>query len=182
LNPAIPEDVAESLLSKHGSIVRLLQANTGKIATGPLDGFFESVRQLLEQALAPTRSGKAISSSVELMDYLKFSMAHLHHEQVRVLFLNARHLLLLDEIVSIGTIDEAPIYPREIVRRALEVGASALIVAHNHPSGDATPTQQDISVTDRLQKACHSMGISVLDHVIVASSNWTSLKNEGYIS
>ena len=108
-------------------------------------------------------------------------MAHLPAERLRVLFLNSKNRLLRDEMMSEGSVNEAPIYPREIMRRALEVGATALILAHNHPSGDSHPSEGDIRATRRVAEAAQALDIRVHDHVILARSGWSSLRTLGLI-
>jgi DNA repair protein RadC len=116
-----------------------------------------------------------------LIDYLSADMAHLPAERLRVLFLNAKNHLLRDEMVSEGSVNETPIYPREIMRRALEVGATALILAHNHPSGDAQPSEGDIKATRRVADAARALDIRIHDHVILARSGWSSFRALGLI-
>jgi DNA repair protein RadC len=116
-----------------------------------------------------------------LVDYLFVDMAHLPAERLRVLFLNAKNRLLRDEMISEGSVNETPIYPREIMRRALEVGATALILAHNHPSGDSQPSKGDIDATRRVAEAARALDIHIHDHVILARSGWSSLRALGLI-
>ena len=138
----------------------------------------EAMRHALRsQALA----GPIIANSQALLDYLSFDMAYLPSERLRVLFLNAQNRLLADETVSYGSIKEAPLYPREIIRRALEIGATALILAHNHPSGDAKPSPGDIAATRRLASLAGALDVELHDHVIVGCSGTTSLKALGII-
>jgi DNA repair protein RadC len=122
-----------------------------------------------------------LGTSEALIDYLFAGMAHLPAERLRVLFLNAKNRLLRDEMVSEGSVNEAPIYPREIMRRALEVGATALILAHNHPSGDAQPSEDDIKATRRIADAARTLDIRIHDHVILARSGWSSFRKLGLI-
>jgi DNA repair protein RadC len=122
-----------------------------------------------------------LSTSEALIDYLFADMAYLPAERLRVLFLNSRNRLLRDEMVSEGSVNEAPIYPREIMRRALEVGATALILAHNHPSGDSQPSEGDIRATRRVAEAAQGLDIRIHDHVIVARSGWSSFRMLGLI-
>lgn len=122
-----------------------------------------------------------LSTCEALIDYLFADMAHLPAERLRVLFLDSKNRLLRDEMVSEGSVNEAPIYPREIMRRALEVGATALILAHNHPSGDAQPSEGDIRSTRRVAEAAQALDIRIHDHVIVARSGWSSFRMLGLI-
>ena len=125
--------------------------------------------------------GPVLGDSRAVMDYLFAAMAHEPVEQLRVLYLNTRNRLLLDETVAAGSVNVAPIYPREIVRRSLEVGATALILAHNHPSGDPKPSREDIRVTRLVAAASGALDIRLHDHVIVARSGWISFRAEGYL-
>ncbi|WP_321327744.1 JAB domain-containing protein [uncultured Parasphingorhabdus sp.] len=118
-----------------------------------------------------------LSRADDVIEYLIVAMARLPVEEVRVLFLDSKNRLIRDEVVSRGTISEAPIYPREILKRALTVDASALILAHNHPSGDPEPSEGDIDATRRLLKAAKELGLTVHDHIIVGSEGWISLRD-----
>ena len=126
-------------------------------------------------------AGPRLADSQSLIDYLFLDMAHLPTERLRVLFLNAANRLLYDETVADGSVSETPIYPREIVRRALETGATALILAHNHPSGDPRPSRGDIEATRRVAEAARALDIRIHDHVIVARSGWTSFRALGLL-
>ena len=116
-----------------------------------------------------------------LIDYLHIDMAHLTVERVRVLYLNAQNRLIHDEHVGDGSIDEAAIHPREVIRRALERGATALILVHNHPSGSPEPSRADIQITQRIAEAGRLLGITVHDHVIIGREGHVSLKAKGLI-
>jgi DNA repair protein RadC len=108
-------------------------------------------------------------------------MARERVEQFRVLFLDTKNQLIADEVQGRGTINHTPVYPREVTRRALELHAAALILVHNHPSGDPTPSMADIEMTTQMQRVLQSLGISLHDHIIVGNGRWTSLKKEGFI-
>lgn len=122
-----------------------------------------------------------LTDSQALIDYLFAQMAHLPAERLRVLFLNSRNWLLQDEVMVEGSVNEVPIYPREIMRRALEVGATALILAHNHPSGDPAPSKGDIKATQRVAEAAQTLDIQIHDHVILARGGWISFKRLGLL-
>jgi len=126
-------------------------------------------------------SGPTLGDSKALIDYLCLDMAHLPTERLRVLFLNSSNRLLYDETVSMGSVNAAPVYPREIMRRALEVGSTALILAHNHPSGDPRPSRGDIEATRRIAEAGRALDVVVHDHVIVARSGWSSFRALGLL-
>jgi DNA repair protein RadC len=113
-----------------------------------------------------------------LTDYLTAVMGHERTEQFRVLFLDGRNKLLADEIQGVGTINHAPVYPREVVRRCLELHATAMILAHNHPSGEPTPSREDVAMTTQIVKAAATMGISVHDHIVIGRGKWVSFRAE----
>jgi DNA repair protein RadC len=122
-----------------------------------------------------------IGSWNALIDYVRVQMAHEPTEQFRLLFLDRKNLLLRDEVQSRGTVDHTPLYPREVVKRALELGASAIIMVHNHPSGDPTPSRPDIDMTRQVVQALSAVGISVHDHVIVGKNRTLSFRSEKLI-
>jgi len=121
----------------------------------------------------------AISSWSALIDYCQISMAFAATEQLRVLFLDRKNNLIADEIQQEGTVDHTPVYPREVVKRALEVGASSLILVHNHPTGDPTPSSADIEMTREIVAAARPLNISVHDHLIIGQGRHASLKSLG---
>ena len=123
-----------------------------------------------------------IGSWTALLDYLQVALAHEPIEQFRVLFLDRKNILIRDEVQQRGTVDHTPLYPREIAKRALELGASALIMVHNHPSGDPTPSRADIEMTKQVVQALAPVGITVHDHVIVGKNRHTSFKSQRLIS
>ena len=117
-----------------------------------------------------------------LLDYLAIDMSHLQVERVRVLYLNAKNHLLLDHHVGDGTIDEAAIHPREVIKRGLDCGASALILVHNHPSGDPRPSHSDIEMTRRVAAALKTFDIQLHEHLIVAEGAHVSFRSEGHLA
>ena len=124
---------------------------------------------------------QVISSWDALLDYCHTTMAHRETEQFRVLYLDRKNVLIADEEQAKGTVDHVPVYPREVAKRALELNASALILVHNHPSGDPTPSQSDIHMTAKIEMACSALGITLHDHLIVGKSRELSFKSEGYL-
>lgn len=132
-------------------------------------------------ARAKILNKKVISSWDALIDYCHTTMAHRETEQFRVLFLDRKNVLIADEEQGKGTVDHVPVYPREVAKRALELNASALILVHNHPSGDPTPSQSDIDMTDQMGMACSALGLTLHDHLIVGKSRELSFKSEGYL-
>jgi DNA repair protein RadC len=123
----------------------------------------------------------AISSWDALLDYCSARMARAPIEEFRVLYLDRKNMLIADEAQSRGTVDHAPVYPREVVKRALELGASALILVHNHPSGDPTPSRSDIAMTREIVAAAKSLQIEVHDHLVIGRGNHTSFKALGLL-
>jgi DNA repair protein RadC len=122
-----------------------------------------------------------LSSWDALVDYCHTAMAHRETEQFRVLYLDRKNVLIADEEQARGTVDHVPVYPREVVKRALELNASALILVHNHPSGDPTPSPADISMTNQVQDAAQVLGLVLHDHLIIGKSRELSFRSEGYL-
>ena len=122
-----------------------------------------------------------LSSWDALVDYCHTAMAHLEAEQFRVLYLDRKNVLIADEAQAKGTVDHVPVYPREVVKRALELNASALILVHNHPSGDPTPSDADVAMTLKVQEAAQVLGLILHDHLIIGKSREVSFKALGYL-
>ncbi|MDE2474127.1 MAG: DNA repair protein RadC [Alphaproteobacteria bacterium] len=139
----------------------------------------EAAAQRLAQARVMGRS--AISSWDALLDYCSARMARNPIEEFRVLFLDRKNILIADEAQARGTVDHAPVYPREVVKRALELGASALILVHNHPSGDPTPSRSDIAMTREIAAAARALRIEVHDHLVIGRGNHASFKALGLL-
>ena len=117
-----------------------------------------------------------LSSWATVIDYCRTAMAFADKEQFRILFLDKRNQLIADEVQQVGTVDHTPVYPREVVKRALELSATALILVHNHPSGDPTPSHADIEMTKEVAKVAKTLGIQLYDHVIVGKDGHASMK------
>jgi DNA repair protein RadC len=177
--------VAADLLGHFGSLGAVFAADERALArvvgTGSQSpAFVATVREAMLFALREEAfAAPVLSTASRLLDYLRADMGGLTVEQFRVLYLNGRNHLLLDEVVATGTINHAAFYPREIVRRALDIGATALILAHNHPSGDPSPSESDLAATRRLIEATRELSITVHDHIIVTLTGWTSLRGSG---
>lgn len=179
--------VAKSLLARFGNLAGVLNADPAALAQHP--GMGETSAAALKiVALATRRLARTalqeqpvLGSWDALIEYLTIDMAHLNHERVRVLYLDIRNRLILDHLVGDGSIDEAAIHPREVVRKALDLGASALIMVHNHPSGSPEPSRADIAITNRIAEAGRLLGIVVHDHVIIGRTGHVSLKAQGLI-
>ena len=179
--------VAKRLIERFGSFSSVLNASPGALAQ--VDGLGEaSAAALHAVALAARRMARGavqeqpvLGSWQALLDYLAIDMGALKHERVRVLYLDTRNRLIDDHLAAEGSIDEAAIHPREVIRRAFDVGASALILVHNHPSGDPEPSRADIQITARIAEAGRLLNITVHDHVIVGRGTHVSLRAKGLI-
>lgn len=179
--------LAKALMERFGNLNAVLNAETGALTQ--VAGMGETGAAALKAvALAARRMARGqivekpvLGSWQALLDYLAIDMAHLTVERVRVLYLDTRNRLIMDHHVGDGSIDEAAIHPREVIRRALDTGASALILVHNHPSGNPEPSRADIDITRRIAEAGRLLGVIVHDHVIVGRQGHTSLKAKGLI-
>ncbi len=179
--------VAKALIARFGSLAGVLNADAKALQS--VKGVGEtSAAALKSVALAARRMARIevqqkpiLGSWQALLDYLTIDMAHLTVERVRVLYLNTQNRLVLDQHVGDGSIDEAAIHPREIIRQALDIGATALILVHNHPSGNPEPSRADIQITARIAEAGRLLGIVVHDHIIIGSQGHVSLKAKGLI-
>jgi DNA repair protein RadC len=173
--------LAKALLKTFGSFAEVVHAPEARLREAGLKD--ASVNQLKLIAAAAGRIAKgeikrsvALSSWNEVIDYCRSSMAFADKEQFRLLFLDKRNQLISDEVQQVGTIDHTPVYPREVIKRALELSATALILVHNHPSGDPTPSQADIQMTRAIVDIAAPLGIAVHDHIIVGRGGHASLK------
>ncbi|WP_308910562.1 RadC family protein [Pseudokordiimonas caeni] len=178
--------MAKGLITRFGSLGRLLAADAGALrAAGLSDAMAATLLTVkaaaLHMAKEQVTARPVLSNWQALLDYLRLDMADDTRERFRVLFLDRKNVLVADEVQGEGTVDQTPVYPREVVRRALELGASALILVHNHPSGDTTPSRADIAMTKEVSDACSKLGIAVHDHLIIGLKGHTSFKSEGLI-
>lgn len=178
--------LAKRLLQDFGGIGPLLSASADTLRRERLTEATIAALKIAEatalRLLEARFEGQPVLSSWEALgDYLQASMAHLRVEQVRVLFLNAKNMLLANEALWTGSVDEASVYVRDVIHRAIDLGATAIIIVHNHPSGDPTPSQQDIRLTRDLLEAGRHMKVTVHDHVIVGASGRTSMRAMGLI-
>ena len=178
---------AKALMARFGSLAGVLDADAAALQQVP--GISEAsagaikIAGLAARRLArgKIRQQPVLGSWQALIDYLTIDMAHLTVERVRVLYLDTRNRLMLDHHVGDGSVDEAAIHPREVVKKALEVGATALILVHNHPSGNPEPSRADIDITRRIAEAGRLLGITVHDHVIVGGDSHVSLRAKGLL-
>ena len=176
---------ARALLNRWGSLDRVLSADLrtlegliGRAAAIDLKLLHDATRRILAGSVLKR---DVISSWDALLAYLKVDLAERTREQFRVLFLDKRNRLIADEAMGHGTTDHAPVYPREVLRRALELEASAIILVHKHPSGDPTPSSADRAVTQEIVNGASALRITVHDHVVVASEGVASFKTLGLI-
>ena len=170
--------VAASLIAEFGSFGAVLHSSSRSAKSNPGRAILSLVREaMLVSSKDKMLDRICLSKAGDVIEYLIVAMAQLPVEEVRVLFLDSKNRLISDEVVSRGSISEAPIYPREILKRALALDASAMILAHNHPSGDPNPSDGDIEATCRLLKAAKELGLAVHDHIIVGSEGWISLRD-----
>lgn len=139
----------------------------------------EAFAQRMAQAKVLKR--EVLSSWAELIAYCHTAMAHRETEQFRILFLDRKNTVIADEEQAAGTVDHVPVYPREVAKRALELNASAIILVHNHPSGDASPSPEDVEMTRRIITACEAIGVSIHDHVVIGKGTETSFRATGLI-
>ena len=177
--------LAKQLLARFGSLGGVLGATPEELKTvrGVGDALALDLKLAHETALRMGRDliGKrpVISSWSALLAYVRTALAHEAREQFRVLFLDKKNQLIADEVMNRGTVDHAPVYPREVMRRALELSASAVILVHNHPSGDPTPSSADIEMTSQVVEAGRALRIAVHDHLIAGRDGVASLKALG---
>ncbi len=188
---AIPrQDVkplARRLLDHFGDFNRVIAAPMARLMG--VDGVGEAVVQELKiveaaaqrMARSKVMNRQVLSSWDTLVDYCHTVMAHRDTEQFRVLYLDRKNLLIADEAQGQGTVDHVPVYPREVLKRALELNASAIILVHNHPSGDPTPSDQDLAVTAQIDEAARGLGIVLHDHLIIGKSRELSFRAAGYL-
>jgi DNA repair protein RadC len=174
--------LAKELIRRFGSFAEVVAAPESRLAEVP--GVGESVIAALKVVYAAAarlrrvelRDRPVLSSWSAVLDYCRAAMAFAEKEQFRILFLDKRNHLIADEVQQEGTVDHTPVYPRELVKRALELSATAVILVHNHPSGDPTPSTADIEITRQIVDIAAPLGIAVHDHIIVGKDGHASLR------
>jgi len=179
--------LAKALIKRFGGFAAVIAAEPARLrqVTGVGDSVVASLkvveaathRALREQVI----DRPVLSSWQALLDYCKVAMQHTPTEQFRILFLDRKNVLIADELQQRGTVDHTPVYPREVVRRALDLGASALILVHNHPSGDPSPSREDIETTRRVVEAGKALGIAIHDHIVIGRRDTASFKALGLL-
>ena len=179
--------LAYALLREFGGIADLLTAAPEQLArvNGMGETSVAALKIVQATALRLLRAEVAekplLSNWQAVLDYLRADMAHHGNERVRVLHLNTRNMLIRDELMNEGSIDEAPVYVREVIRRAIDLKSASIILVHNHPSGDPSPSRADIDLTRAVVEAGKKMGIAVHDHIIVGTKGFVSLRGQGLI-
>jgi DNA repair protein RadC len=179
--------LAHALMARFGDFNRVITASEARLRdiSGVGDAVITELKIVEAAAHRMARSRvlqtQVVSSWDALLDYCHTTMAHRETEQFRVLYLDRKNVLIGDEEQAKGTVDHVPVYPREVAKRALELNASAVILVHNHPSGDPTPSQSDIDMTQRVQAACDALGLTLHDHLIIGKSRELSFRADGYL-
>lgn len=181
------KQLAKQLIAQFGTLAGVLTADGDSLRNVPGMGDSSAAALKIVQVAAsrlvsePVRKLPVLSSWQALLDYLRLDMAHLTLERVRVLYLNAKNMLISDDNVGEGSVDQAAIYTRQVIKRALDLGATSLILVHNHPSGNPQPSKQDIQITREIIEAGKRLGIGVHDHVIIGLEGHSSMKAMGLI-
>lgn len=179
--------LAKALLHEFGGIAGLLTADAEAIARVPGMGDTSVAALKIAHAAAlrllrgEVAARPVLANWQALLDYLRADMAHHAIERVRVLHMNSRNMLIRDELMQEGSVDEAPVYVREVIRRAIDLGSAAIILVHNHPSGDPAPSRADIELTRNVVEAGKRLGIAVHDHIIIGTEGHSSLRSMGLI-
>ncbi len=179
--------LAKELIARFGSFAEVVAAPRARLKE--IRGIGEAVANELKVVHAAAgrltrgevRKRPVLSSWGSVLDYCRTTMAFADREQFRVLFLDKRNQLIADEVQQTGTVDHTPVYPREVVKRALELSATAIILVHNHPSGDPTPSRADIQMTQAIVDVAKPLGIAVHDHIIVGKEGHASFRGMGLI-
>jgi DNA repair protein RadC len=179
--------LAKSLIARFGSFAEVIAAPRQRLAE--IEGLGDAAiteLKVVEAAAHRLARGEVkrrqvLSSWSAVLDYCRAAMAFADKEQFRILFLDKRNQLIADEIQGVGTVDHTPVYPREVVKRALELSATAVVLVHNHPSGDPTPSRADVEMTKQIVEVAKPLGIAVHDHIIVGKEGHASLRGLGLI-
>lgn len=179
--------IAHALLKRFGDLAKIAAAPESALTEtdgiGPVAAREIKVLEAISQRIARSKvlQREVVGSWDALVDYCRAAMANRADEQFRVLFLDRKNYLIGDELLGQGTVDHVPVYPREIVKRALELSASAIILVHNHPSGDPSASQADIAMTHKIENACQALGLTLHDHIIVGKKGEVSFRADGYL-
>jgi len=179
--------LAKTLLARFGSFAQVISAGPAEIEQTPGAGpsvtaALKTVQAAAVRLLRDAATEKPVLSNwTALTDYCRAAMRFEKTEQTRLLFLDRKNRLITDEVQQRGTVDHTPVYPREVARRGLELGACAIILIHNHPSGDPSPSQGDIDMTHRVKAALAAVGIALHDHLIIGGADYISFRDQGLL-
>jgi DNA repair protein RadC len=179
--------LAKEMITRYGSFAEVLAApveqlqtfhGMGEISALALKTYYTAAKRMARQTVM---NKSVLSHRESVIEHCRTAMAYESIEQFRILFLNSKNILIADEVQQTGTVNHTPVYPREVIKRALELSATALILAHNHPSGDPSPSRDDIEMTKRLRDAGKAVGIVIHDHFIIGKNGVTSFVEQGLI-
>lgn len=179
--------IAKALVHRFGSFAGAIVAPQHELSAVPGvgDGVIAALKTVQAAAVrlmhAELQDRDAIGTWDQLMGYLNATLAREPTEQFRVLYLNNRNHLIEDKLLGIGTVNHTPVYPREVMKRAMDLHATAMILVHNHPSGDPTPSRADIDMTREVRAAATALGIVLHDHVVIGNGAWVSMRKEGLL-
>ncbi|AZU37886.1 MULTISPECIES: RadC family protein [Wolbachia] len=174
--------VAKSLIENLGSLNKVFNAdlealqNIEGVNNAAISAIFCVKQAFVRSAREEIKDLPIINNWENLLDYLKVSIGSLNKENFRVIYMNKRYRLIAEDLQNFGTVDQTPIYVREIIRRALLIGSTSIVISHNHPSGDIQPSSSDMFLTRQLAEACKSIGIELIDHIIITFSSYFSFK------
>ncbi len=179
--------LAKQMIARFGSFAETLAApvehlqdfsGMGETSALALKAIYAAAKRMGKQNIL---NKTVLNHQQAVLDYCRAAMAYEDKEQFRILFLNNKNILIADEVQQIGTVNHTPVYPREVIKRALELSATALILVHNHPSGDPTPSRDDIEMTKKLREAGKALGVAIHDHIIMAKNGHTSFSDAGLL-
>jgi DNA repair protein RadC len=179
--------LAKRLIARFGSFAEVLSAHPNRLmeVTGVGEAVATEIKLVHAAAMRLMRgqvlNRPLLGSWSAILDYVRAAMAYSDNEQFRILFLDKKNQLIADEVQQEGTVDHTPVYPREVMKRALELGASAIVLVHNHPSGDPAPSMPDIEMTRKIVDAGQRLGVTIHDHVVVGRKGHFSFRSNGLI-
>lgn len=179
--------LAKQMIARFGSFAETLAAppeqlqeftGMGEASATALKVLYAAAKRMGKQTIL---NRSVLNHQQAVIDYCRTAMAYEAKEQFRILFLNNKNILIADEVQQVGTVNHTPVYPREVIKRALELSATALILVHNHPSGDPTPSRDDIEMTKKLREAGKALGVAIHDHIIMARNGHISFSEAGLL-
>ena len=179
--------LAKRLISEFGSVAAVFNASRERMSmvhgvTTRVQIVFKVVNECVRRVLlSRLQKGIVLSSWTALIDYLRSTMGFIATEQFRIFFLDRHNALIADELQKTGTVDQTPVYPRELLKKIIYYDASAIIIAHNHPSGKVEPSSGDLKVTQQIVQACQSIGVSLHDHIVISGKEYYSFRANGLL-